>query len=67
MMEVDPELPLSAQECDVSAVDDDDVITGVVHRVIDRLVLTLQHPGDLFRRVKRILPFGIVQIPEILH
>jgi hypothetical protein len=35
--------------------------------VIDRLVLTLQHPGDLFRRVKRILPFGIVQIPEILH
>ncbi len=47
MMKVHPKLPFSAEQCDVSAVDDDDVVAAVVHRVVDGLVLALQHPRDL--------------------
>ncbi len=39
MMKVDSELPFSSEQCNVSTVDDDDVVAGVVHRMVDGLVL----------------------------
>ena len=63
-MKINSELPFSSEQSDVSAVDDDDVVAAVVHRVVDRLVLALKNAGDLLGGVKRVLPFGVVQIPE---
>ena len=64
MVKINSELPFSSEQSDVSAVDDDDVVAAVVHRVVDRLVLALKNPGDLLGGVKRVLPFGVEQIPE---
>ena len=63
VVEVDPELPLPADERDVLAVDDDDVVAAVVERVVDGLVPALEHAGDLLRRVERVLPLGVVNVP----
>ena len=63
MMKVDPELPLPAKESNVPTVNDYHVVAGVVHGVVDGLVFTLQHPRDLFRRLKRALPLSIVKVP----
>ncbi len=63
MMKVHPKLPFSAKQCDVSAVDDDDVVAAVVHRVVDGLVLALQHPCDLLGRLERVLPLCVIQVP----
>lgn len=63
MMKINSKLPFSSEQRDVSAVDDDDVVAGIVQRVVDRLVLALQDAGDLLGRVERVLPLGIVQIP----
>ena len=63
-MKINSELPFSSEQSDVSAVDDDDVVAAVVHRVVERFVLALKNPGDLLGGVKRVLPFGVVQIPE---
>ena len=41
MMEIDSELPFSAEEGDVAAVDDNDVISGVVQGMVDGFVLPL--------------------------
>jgi hypothetical protein len=66
MMEINSELPLSAEQGHVSAVDDDDVVARVVHRVEDGLVLAFQHARDLLRRVEGVLPLGIVKVPETI-
>ena len=63
MMKINSKLPFSSEQCDVSAVDDNDMVASIVQRVVDRLVLALQDAGDLLGRVERVLPLGIVQIP----
>ena len=60
---VDPVLPLSPQQGDVFAVDDDHVVPGVVHGMVDSLVPALQHPGDHLGRCEGVLPLSIVDVP----
>ena len=60
---VDPVLPLPPQQSDVFAVDDDHVVSGVVHGMVDSLVAALQHPGDHLGRGEGVLPLGVVDVP----
>ncbi len=63
VVEVDPVLPLPAQEGDVPGVDDDDVVAALVERVVDRLALALQAGRDDLGRVEGVLPAGVVEQP----
>ena len=63
VMIIDPVLPLPPQQSDVFAVDDDHVVSGVVHGMVDSLVAALQHPGDHLGRGEGVLPLGVVDVP----
>ena len=60
---VDPVLPLPPQQSEVFAVDDDHVVPGVVHGMVDSLVPALQHPSDHLGRGEGVLPLGVVDVP----
>ena len=64
MVKINSELPFSSEQSNVPTVDNNNMIPTVCQRVENRLVLALQNSGDLFGRVKRVLPFSVVQIPE---
>ena len=64
VVKVDPEAPLLAQEGDVAAVDDDDVVPAVRGGVVDGLVLAHEDVGDLLGAVEGVLPLGVVDPPR---